>query len=68
MSDFKIITLIIGLYFAYFGTWPFAAAVHGDGSTTTAIDYAFHIVGGLCALYVILRVVADFIDDMKNLP
>lgn len=59
MSNLKIIVIVLAAYFAFEGTWPFYNATHGDGSITTAFDYAFHIGGSLLLLFMVIRIIAD---------
>lgn len=54
MSRDQIIKLIVAGWMTIFGTWPLFTATHGDGSTTTMIDYLFHSAGGIYIAFVYL--------------
>lgn len=68
MTNLKIITIVAAFYFAFFGSWPFENAVHGDGSTTTQIDYFIHAGGIVVFLFIALRALVDVIYDGDDKP
>ncbi len=65
MSNIKFVLILIAAFLAFFGTGPFFYAVHGDGSTVSAIDMAFHIAGCSYLAFVGLRLLFDVLADYR---
>lgn len=63
MTNFKIALIVASGYFAFFGVWPFASNVHGDGSTTTRVDYFVHATGIVVFVFVILQLIVALCNE-----